>query len=88
MQHDTLKARVAYSQALRIYDSIIKKDPNMFNLVNRAFIIQALHGKNAYNKALDEILAIIHNHKDSPEVEQYWRKADYDSIKSQLHFAQ
>lgn len=88
MQHDTLKARVAYSQALRIYDSIIKKDPNMFNLVNRAFIIQALHGKNAYNKALDEILAIRHNHKDSLEVEQYWRKADYDSIKSQLHFAQ
>ena len=55
MQHDTLKARVAYSQALPIYDSIIKKDPNMFNLVNRAFIIQALPGKNASNKALDEI---------------------------------
>ncbi len=88
MQHDTLRARAAYGQALRIYNSIVKKDTNMFNLVNRAFIIQALHGKNAYNKALDEILAIRHNHKDSLEVEQYWRKANYDTIKSQLHFAQ
>lgn len=60
----------------------------MFNLVNRAFIVQALHGKEAYSQALDEILAIRHNHKDSLEVEQYWRKADYDTIKSQLYFAQ
>ncbi len=88
MQHDTLKARAAYGRALRIYNSIVKKDPNMFNLVNRAFIIQALNGKKAYNQALDEILTIRHNHKDSMEVEQFWRKTDYDTMKSQLHFAQ
>lgn len=65
MQGDSLLARTAYTKSCSIYDSLIAANPNISDMVNRAFIVQILSGMDAYNRALDDMLSFVSSSRDS-----------------------
>lgn len=65
MQGDSLLARTAYTKSCSIYDSLIAANPNISDMVNRAYIVQILYGMDAYNRALDDMLSFVGSSRDS-----------------------
>ena len=69
MQGDSIKARIAYTKSIAIYDSLIAVKPNFDDMFNRAFIIQILYGIDAYNQELDKMQSTLKSSKDSMVIE-------------------
>lgn len=65
MQGDSILARTAYTKSCSIYDSLIAANPNISDMVNRAYIVQILYGMDAYNRALDDMLSFVGSSRDS-----------------------
>lgn len=69
MQGDSIKAHIAYTKSIAIYDSLIAVKPNFDDMFNRAFIIQILYGIDAYNQELDKMQSTLKSSKDSMVIE-------------------
>lgn len=69
MKGDSAKARACFTEAIAIYDSLIAVKNDLGDQINRAFIIQILYGREAYDKCLDDILQTLKNPHDSVYIE-------------------
>ncbi len=79
------QAKASFTRSLEVYDSLCAEKFDFGNEVNRAFVIQALKGDEAFQKQLDKLLPTCQNNADTLTVDMY-RNLKYDkhSLKDML----
>lgn len=78
MQNDSVKARLCFSKAVAIYDSLLAVKENFGDQINRALIIQILYGREAYDKCLDDMLRTAKEAVDTMAIENAYRHFNYN----------
>lgn len=71
MQDDSTNAHAAFRKARALYDSLILKNDDLGDKINRAFITQILEGKEAYDLELNQLAKSVKDDKDSLYVESF-----------------
>ncbi len=79
------QAKASFSKSLEIYDSLCAEKYDFGNEVNRAYVILALKGDEAFQEKMDFLLSKSKNNADSALVNMYRQiKYDKDALKDML----